>query len=700
VRPATRAVGGIFALVILGGVAGAGAFVFFGSQAAVWSTVAIVPGLVIVGALWVRNTVQTTGTSQTEYTKRRAREVGERFRSFWERRERVHEAFPDLFAGGDRLSVDGVVTDLSESGIEFDTETGSLSVPDQRRDLEEINRLDGEVESLERRLDETVADGVRDRIRADGAELDRLSDLVAVDPPVDPADVSHPAETDDFQWQTVGSTYEDHREWVETTLDAAVDRIQATLRSADDVDEATVSEHLSDARTAASMGECANAVDSLLAARDVLSQTGEDVFRSEVDALRSLLRTVDGSEAIDRVDADHGAKLESLAAEVEAFDSAMDMEAVRATREELTSVCTAVVDDLASDLDDALGRLERADPPDGYYERPDAAETPYVERLRETDDLATYEHAWSAAAAALVDALDTVGPKVEVVSAYDQVADRIDERLRAAGRVDADDLPVREYERQFLGLYYRKNDGLEFDPGQPALTTGGDGETYDLDVTVRFESSGAERRVTVSLDGPGHEDERTVRTHLAAAVTFEAVPFGEYTVTATPATDESQAASASVTLDSDSEVALEMPDVTVRDRACEGLDDVDTYLADLEDRFATRFDSDGHLRSEMSFPIDDEYVPCLLATWADRRGHAAALVDGSVLVYDDETITRELENVIQYNLDAGETMSFDGLRENFLSAPLPDAEIRDLVAASTESESVSAESDSLTKVTE
>ncbi|QLH76562.1 hypothetical protein HZS55_04245 [Halosimplex rubrum] len=697
-RPATRAVGGIFLLVVLGGAVSAGVFVSVGSQVAVWSTVAIVPLLVAAGALWVRNTIHTTGTSQTEYAKRRAREVGEQFKQFWERRERVHEAYPELFAQGDSLSVDGVVTDLAERGIEFDTDTGALSLSDRHRDLEEINRLEGEIESLEDRLDAEIADRVRDEVGRVNAEFDRLSDLVAVDPPCVAADVADPDETDDFQWRAVGEQYTAHREWADETVDAAVDRVRSTLESADDVDEATVADHLDDARSARAAGEYAAAVDALLRARDVLRQTGEDVFRSETAALESLVGTVRDSGALRYADDSRVEDLEAVAAEADALDSAMDMDAVGSARADLRRVCLAVLEDLSSDVSSRLAALDRADPPEGYYDRPDAADIDYAARLRDVDDLETFEQRWGTAAEQLTEALDALGPKAEVVGAYDQVAERIEEELRSTGTVEGADLPVREHEEQFLGLYYRQNDGVEFDPSAPLLTTGADGgETHTLEVTVRFETGGSERAATVSVAGPGFEDERTVETHLATTVTFSEVPFGEYTVTATPGVDDSSPATTTVTLDGDAECKLEMADVTLRDRLCDDIDDPDTYLSELGDRFADEFDAEGHLSSAMSFPIDDDYAPCLLAVWADREGHSVTLADDTVLVYDERTLRQEIENVIQYNLEAGETVAFDKLRDTFLSAPVPDEELTALVEGSEEADAVRTDDGALTK---
>ena len=67
--------------------------------------------------------------------------------------------------------------------------------------------------------------------------------------------------------------------------------------------------------------------------------------------------------------------------------------------------------------------------------------------------------------------------------------------------------------------------------------------------------------------------------------------------------------------------------------------------------------------------------------WGERTGnHVAEQPDGTVLVYDLETLGKELENVVAYNIADGESMAFGTLREKFLSAPVPDEVITDIAA--------------------
>jgi hypothetical protein len=264
---------------------------------------------------------------------------------------------------------------------------------------------------------------------------------------------------------------------------------------------------------------------------------------------------------------------------------------------------------------------------------------------------------------------------------YDEIESRIETELRRSGEVRSADIPVKRDEEQFMGLYARTHD-VEFDPTEPSLTAAGSTETYTVTADVSFADGGSERTARVELEGDAHDDRTEVTTYLAETVVFEEVPYGEYTVRAVPATDGNEPAETSVTVDADVTVDLEMPDVTLRERLCEGLDDVDRHVDEMSDRFGERFEASGYLDDSMSFPVSDTYVPCMLATWAAEAGHGVTETEtGGVVVYSADRIAEELWKVARHNLGPGETIGYGGLRERFLSAPVPDAVVREVAAS-------------------
>jgi hypothetical protein len=667
---------GIFAMVVFGGLVAAGVFILFGTQLAVYALVAIVPTLAVVGGLWVRQSVSSAGTDQTQYTRRRARDVGEAFVDVWETRDRMRQEYPDIAADGLGLGVDTLVADMSQEGIEFDRDTGSFTLGDVGN-LEDINSLDTRIDQFESDLNVAFVDSVRQRLDDIDSELRRLDDLT----PARGSDT--PEVSADGGWESVGTTLTETRQSAVGTIDEAAETIQGTISATDDVNRGSVESTLAQARDYANENEFDRAVTELLNARDAVRREGETTFSTARQGILSLLDTVAGSDVDRYLGEGVRTDVSDVRRAVTDLSDAMELSALTEQRERATDRATDIVAELETNLDDIVGRLERADIPDGYYTVPEAADRRFEDELRRADDLGEFESVWKTATTQLTDALDELRPKADVVSGYDQIRDQIERELKSTGRVDATDLPVRQHQEQFLGLYYREHpESVSFDIDEPCLTVSGGTDDYEVTATVQFSKGGPDRDVTVTVGNDSFEATETVTTPLVGTATFESIPFGEYTVRARPAAEEFGTAEQTVQVEADTELSLELPEVTLRDQLCDGLEDeARGYLDQLEDTFAERFDDEGYLTSEMSYRVDQQYVPCLLVLWGERTGnHVAEQPDGTVLVYDLETLGKELENVVAYNIADGESMAFGTLREKFLSAPVPDEVITDIAA--------------------
>ena len=78
------------------------------------------------------------------------------------------------------------------------------------------------------------------------------------------------------------------------------------------------------------------------------------------------------------------------------------------------------------------------------------------------------------------------------------------------------------------------------------------------------------------------------------------------------------------------------------------------------------------LKRSMDFPIEDRYVGCLLAQWADKHDKAVSIDGDEVIVYDEDQLVEELQRVAKHNLDAGDRIPHQELRDRFLTPEVPD----------------------------
>jgi len=288
------------------------------------------------------------------------------------------------------------------------------------------------------------------------------------------------------------------------------------------------------------------------------------------------------------------------------------------------------------------------------------------------------------------------------VSGYDRIEPQITETLKKEGVVTGEDLPVGELEEQFLILYYRNHmNRVEYDPGGPRLVSSTGTESYTVSATIEFGVGGDERELTVRLTGETHTAEETAVTPFATTVSFDEVPYGEYTLEVIPDSQEFGPVTREITVDDDLEIDIELTQRTLREQLCEGLDiDIEHTLSEFSSRLEEQFETEQYLHSDMSVPIADEYVPCLLVSWAEENGYTVAREGDEITVFERERVQKELENVIRYNLEEGETKSFAALRNNFLSAPISDTMLTELVEGSTEHDAVRIDETGITKVEE
>ncbi|MFC7058528.1 hypothetical protein [Halovenus salina] len=207
-KPRYRMAIGMFLLVVVAGGASAGIFYVEGSQAAVYAQVAIIPLLVVVGYLWVNQTIQSTGTSRTEFERRKARKLGEQFSDVWQLAQRIETEYPEGITAAEWEELERYVGDLDSNGIAFDPDSGTFDVGSRNLgSLEDINRLENEMGDLDGWVLAQVTENIQSRIREVNTTLERLSGLVAdpwtVDPETVPA--GGPDRYDTTQsWQEVG----------------------------------------------------------------------------------------------------------------------------------------------------------------------------------------------------------------------------------------------------------------------------------------------------------------------------------------------------------------------------------------------------------------------------------------------------------------------------------------------------------------
>lgn len=692
-KPEYKAGALIGVVVLTSVVAIAVAFVYAGSRLAVYAAVGVVPALVIVGGLWVRSAFGSPMPGAGKLAKRKARSVAADFESFWDR----YGTASTLVSNGideDELGIDRVVSRLESNGMSFDRETGTVSQrrwsPFSNPEIESLGALEDDIDELNRTLGDAVTRAVETDIERLNEELRRL-DGGANAPGTKPQDVPD-VTADNRTIRDAVSTLREHKKHVTGVVE---DRIEGVRRSAAESDletESAISEPLSDAESALADGALSEAITRCLDAEDGLRNAGGDRFERRKGLLSELVATADPDRLPAGPVRNCATRVESTGEEIDAITDPAELPALRSKENRLRSECLDLVEALEAELDDTLSTLDGAELPAGYYVRPPDLGREFADELRESDSLREFTETFAGAVALLNDRLDAIGGTATVVRKYEGVADRIDDELGTTGEMDADDLPVREHESEFMRLYAERNPGVVFDADAGSLRRSESSETYDLSVTVTLDADVGERHVTVAVENEAYEQSMELRTADTAKVIFDAVPFGEYVVRASPRGDDFGTGVERVSLDTDRVVSFLLSPRPAAERLCDGIDSPERILDDFDERLSGRFERESMLDTGMDVPIDEQYVGCLLVRWADRHGLTSSIDGDHVVVYDAEQLAHELRRVAEHNLDPGDHLPFGELRDRFLTAAVPD---RVIESKATELDGVRTDADGL-----
>lgn len=655
----TIRIGGI---VLLTALVGLGVFLYLGSTAGVYALGIGIPSVIVAAAVvYARQSSPDAAQETSHYFEREAQNVGERMRTLLQQYDRLS----DRLDGWDAAEIDDEITymldQFAEAGVEFDRATNRFTVSGPG-DLREIERLDERIDEIRTELTNAAVrhvDQEADACRAAQEELRNAGLVSEIRDPPEP-EATNPADL-------IG-VIDGYDERLDEALTEAVDEL-GTLAAENDYSGDAVDRGEGAARAALDRGEYAEAAEVLVDTRAEIERDLSAGFEAQREELESLLDTVTSSVVTEYVSPTLVDDVETIQRELADIDSALELSDLEEISDRARDRCTAMVEEMSDTLDDCLDTLSTASVPDDFYEYQSANDEAYVGELDAASDLESFRRTWLTAVGELSSALDAVEEKAAIAEAYGPVSDDIEETLRKEGRVEPADLKVKQ-PGQFMELYAAETDGVVHEPTTPALVADDFGETYDVTVQAGFEEGGPERPVSVSLDGPTFSESKTLRTHLLDVVTFEDVPYGEYSLEVSTDEDGYAAIDREVAVEDNVEVEALLTEQPLRDSVCDGIEaGARDALEDAESLFADRFEEEEYLSAAMDLPMSEEYVPCMLALWAEEEGLTARRVDGDVLVYDGEQFANRLANIIEHNVSAGDSMSYEEIRNRYLSVP-------------------------------
>lgn len=680
----------IGAIVLLTAIIGLGVFLYFGSSAGVYALLVGIPAVIFGSAVvYARRSSPAASPEASHYFEREAQNVAERMRTLLQQYDRLAQQLEGWEPADIEDEIAYALEGFEDAGVEFDRASNRFAVVGTD-DLREIERLDDQIDDLRTKLTDAATRHVSNEGQAcreaqanlESAELIEETRTVPEPDPADPEDLIQ--------------VIEDYNNQLAEALEEAIETLRAIAETNDHAGDA-VDHGAGTARSALNRGDYGRVAEVLIETQTELERGLSTDFEMKRDELDTLLDTVTSSVVSEYVDPRLVEDVEAVQGELSEIDTALELADLRELSDHAQDCCTEMVQEMSDTLADHMKTLSTASVPEDFYAYQSANDEAYVSQLQSTDGLEAFRRGWLTAVGELSSALESVEEKAAVAGAYDPVSDQIEETLQTSGRTETSDLKVKQPE-QFMKLFAAETNGVTYEPSTPALVADDYGETHGVTVRAGFNEGGPERSVSVSLDGSALSDTKTFQTHLLDVVTFNDVLYGEYTLTVSTEEDGYEAIERSVVVEEGLEVEALLAEQPLQESVCDGIDEAARdALNDADSLFTDRYEEAEYLSESIDLPMSDEYVPCMLVLWAEREGLTARQVDGEVLVYDGDQFANRLSNIVEHNISTGESMSYEKIRNRYLSVPATRELITETVQNSEVASEIECGSQQLTK---
>jgi hypothetical protein len=675
----------VIVLVVVAG--GTGIFLYTGVPSVILGTAVLVP-VAILGRLGLyRQSQSSPNDEQAEMKRQRALESAQTVR---DRVLRDYYQLHDLFGWNPpalQQAVDRLQSDLRDNGVELETESRqqpgrSFPEPDvtvSEVDEQALDSVDQGATQVRRKME----DEFRRFAETRETELESYRDKLESKPLVEsvgwPADSVRNASGLD----EVRDRLEAQQMRLQSAISDAVNTLRDTVSTASDGPDGSsqaredLNAELQRAESAAMDGE----FDEALAALDSARRMADTVVADTVGGVRAEALSLAGAIT----DSPASEYAPTLVKEVENIADELRQTRVQTSEAasindhiaDLRETCIRIVRQLNQQLEDYLDDIASANRHIAL-ERPDILDEDVVTKIETIDDVESFRDEWESAVKELVWKLDDTKSTAVAATAMDRYEGDIVDALDRHGQLSRDDLRThvginvdQGTAAEIMEMIADEYGAVTFDSEEMVVRLPVD-EEHDLDVPVELAHRPEGRtKLTVTVDGPGFEDDDSFRTDDGGIVSFSGVPYGEYTVRATAATPTVGEAERTVQVHSDERMdPLVLSTRDPVERFCGG--DEDSVRAELEKGLGDELEkiyeqservfdqrqlhSDlGQVRDRLPPEIDDTTINCLLAIWGTDAGLSVRVDGDRVFVFDEPEAVSVIESQLR-SMDPGETV--------------------------------------------
>ncbi len=401
------------------------------------------------------------------------------------------------------------------------------------------------------------------------------------------------------------------------------------------------------------------------------SITGGDFSAYKTDLLAAIGRILVTVES--KIDNDYTQKLLILEERVKRLESASKIGELQQIEPQIIPTANEIVKEVYTTLKNNETTILQANFPQRFYPERQPIEKEYDELLNETN-VRAYSEKFSSLLKIMIPVMEKSGLKAKIIGIYGKIETIIKSELDAKGKITAAELKVKNPE-EFMELYSYFHPDALYDGFQKILTTSPQVTRNLYKVSLRVLNkdnqplNGAE--ISIKLDDKIIKKEVSDKDGNAILVGLNK---GSYKLLIKQKEYKSQ--SKEIELDNDLSIEIKLKEVPLGEKLCKDKEEsLQKSLVKFRGIIQKEIESKKHILSTND-KLKAEYAPCLLYLWSkDNESVKFIKYQKDYMVYDFKKFQKDIETLLEENVEVGKKKKIQELIKDYLSVQLPVEEI-------------------------
>ncbi|GEM_PF-5691460 len=400
------------------------------------------------------------------------------------------------------------------------------------------------------------------------------------------------------------------------------------------------------------------------------SSAGSDFDSYKNNLLFSIERMLAAVE--NKIDNEYTQKLIILESRLKRLESASKIGELQQIEPQIIPAANEIANYVYENINNNEARIKQADFPQLFYPARQSFEKEYTDLLNEPG-VGSYSGKFSSLLMVMMPVMERSALKAKIIEIYKKLENRIKSEIETRGKVTTADLKVKNPE-EFMELYSYFHPDVSYDSSQKILTAHVMRSLHKACVRVLNNDNQPLSGAEVSL----RLDDKTIRKEVSdkdGNAILANLSRGSYKLLIKHNKYENQIKR--IELDDDLSFEIRLNEVSPGKKLCNDREEsLQKSLFKFKDIIQKEIESNRYILSTYNLKLRAEYIPCLLYLWSKDNDRVKFIkYQKDYMVYDVGILQKEIETLLEENIEIGKKEKIQELTEGYLSAPLPVEEI-------------------------